>query len=163
LAVLLDGIRERSGLMLVASPPGGEMRLLADLHSALKEKSVALALLPEVPATREQFYRQFTEALHLRRFGNSNEGRTAALLGFLWAQARTGSSTVLVLDHAEKLSQEVVEEIRALNERSGSDGRFLQTILCCSRSDDVEGLQERLTDSHGAARAIEIRQKRAAI
>jgi hypothetical protein len=156
LACLLDGIRERSGVMLVACPAGGEMRLLADLRYALKEKSVALALVKDAPATRDQFYRRFSEALHLRRLGSSAEGRVGALLGFLWAQARTGAATLLVLNQAENLSGEVVEEIRALDELRGSGGRLLQTILCCTRAEGVENLQERLTDSRAAEGGVEL-------
>lgn len=163
LAVLLDGIRERSGVMLVACPAGGELRLLADLRCALKEKSLALALLEDAPTTRDQFYRQFSEALHLRRFGKSTEARMAAVLGFLWAQARAGRATLLVLNHAEQMSQEVVEEIGALNGLRGSDGRLLQTILCCSRTDDVETLRERLTDWQPTERNLGVEPKRAAI
>jgi hypothetical protein len=163
LAVLLDGIRERSGVMLVACPAGGELRLLADLRCALKEKSLALAFLEHAPATRDQFYRQVSESLHLRRLGSSHEGRLGALLGFLWAQARTGSTTLLFLNQAEKLSGEVVEEIRALNELRGSGGRLLQTILCCTQAEGVENLQERLTDSRAPERGIEPRPRRVAM
>jgi hypothetical protein len=163
LAVLLDGIRERSGLMLLACPAGGEMRLMADLRCALQEKSLALAWLEDVPATREQFYRQLSEALHLRQFGSSMEARAAALLGFLWAQARTGSATLLVLNQADKLSGDVVEELRALNDLRGTDGRLLQTILCCTRTEGVEKLQEQLTDARASERAIELPKRRAAM
>jgi hypothetical protein len=126
---LLSGVQNRRGLMLVTCTPGTEFDLLLALGDALNHQSVAFAMLLDVPSSSREFYQMIAGDMNLRCAGHSKEDYAAAVNDLIWVQESRGSTTVLILDHAQSLSLDVFAELLRLADLSGPSGRMVQTIL----------------------------------
>jgi hypothetical protein len=127
--VLWAGIQKRSGMMLATADESTELNLLLELGDALKAASIEFAVLLDPPATRDELYRMIVEDLNLHCKSSSRVERMNALKELAMQQAQRNSTTVLIVDHAQSLSVDVLLEIQRLDEWTEETGRLLQTVL----------------------------------
>lgn len=130
LACLTYGINGRKGFVLLTGEVGtGKTTLLNALLSLLKKGRVATAFLFNPLLTVNEFFEYI-----LADFGIPNEGsdKGRALLKlnhWLLERYRVGEKVVLIIDEAQDLSAELLEEIRLLTNLETSTEKLLQIIL----------------------------------
>ena len=130
LAGLLAAIQNRRGLILLIAQSGPvTTEVLRSLGDLLNEHAIEFALLPSPPATAQEFYEALAWDLALPCSGKSKTEVLFSLNDLLVQQARSRSTTVLILENAQSLSREVLEEIRLFENLQNRSGRLLQVIL----------------------------------
>jgi len=130
LACLTYGVERRRGFVLLTGEVGtGKTTLLNKLLEGLREARVATAFIFNPRLSANQF-------LHfmLGDFGISCESRMKSqvlllLNQWLLERYRTGETAVLIVDEAQNLSLEVLEEIRLLTNLETATEKLLQIVL----------------------------------
>ena len=139
LACLAYGVQRRRGFILLSGEVGtGKTTLINKLLEQLRGERVATAFIFNPRLSANQF-------LHfmLADFGITCESRmkSQALLQlnqWLLERYRAGETAVLIVDEAQNLSLEVLEEIRLLTNLETSTEKLLQIVL--SGQPEIENL-----------------------
>ena len=129
LSQLLYAIQERKGFILVTAEVGmGKTTLLQALRQELDSTTavayVSNSLLP-FPAMLEYMLEEF----ELEKPGESHAQRLMILQNFLLERHRTGQNTVLILDEAQNLYPQTLEQIRLLSNFETTKEKILQIVL----------------------------------
>jgi general secretion pathway protein A len=129
LAQLLYAIQERKGFILVTAEVGmGKTMLLQALRQELDSTTavayVSNSMLP-FPGILEYMLAEF----EIQKPGESHAQRLVALQNFLLERHRTGQSTVLILDEAQNLYPQTLEQIRLLSNFETTKEKILQIVL----------------------------------
>jgi general secretion pathway protein A len=130
LAGLTYGIENRKGIILLTGEVGtGKTTLLNKLMDWLRQKQVATAFIFNTRLTVDELF-DFVMA----DFGIACESRAKSdilmrLNRWLLDRYRAGELSVLVVDEAQNLSPQVLEEIRLLTNLETSTERLLQIVL----------------------------------
>lgn len=131
LATLLYGITRRKGFLLLTGDVGvGKTTLLrAALEALPRDVAVAFVL------NTHQLSPDDLLGTVVREFGipgqpNSRVDRLYAMADFLVSCAREGQNAVLVVDEAQNLSAEALEEVRLLSNYETLGEKLLQIVLC---------------------------------
>jgi general secretion pathway protein A len=126
---LLYGIRERKGFVQLTGEVGAGKTTLcrAMLEQLDGQFSTALILNPVLNATELM-------KLIATEFGLDVQGRdrldtVAAISGFLVKQIERGRETVLIIDEAQNLTEELLEQVRLLSNIETDDRKLLQIVL----------------------------------
>lgn len=128
-ANLLYGIRERKGFLLLTGEVGtGKTTILQRLMDEL-ESSVRFVFFYNTNLTFEELMTFICEELGLAVQDTSQLAKIRALNEFLLEQLRKGSTTVLVIDEAQNLREEIFENIRLLSNLETPREKLLQIIL----------------------------------
>ena len=131
LACLHYGIENRKGFILLTGEAGtGKTTLLNKLLESLRQQAVASAFIFNPRLNTIQFLDYM-----LGDFGLPTEPRMKSqmlmrLNQWLLERFQTGGTTVLVVDEAQNLSLEVLEEVRLLTNFETSSEKLLQIVLC---------------------------------
>ncbi len=131
LACLTYGIQTRKGFILLAGEVGtGKTTLLNKLLDWLRQEHVATAFVFNPRLSVTQFF-----DFMMADFGIACETRIKsqmllALNHWLLERYRAGQRAVLVVDEAQNLSAEMLEEIRLLTNLETSTEKLLQIVLC---------------------------------
>lgn len=131
LAALHYGIRRHKGFVVVTGEVGtGKTLLLRCLLRLLKDsKDVAYAYLFNSRLTPTEFLQYILADFGLSAPGK-NKGELLLNLGqFLVSRGSRGLTTVLIIDEAHLLSEELLEEVRLLSNLETTDDKLLQIIL----------------------------------
>lgn len=152
LSKLMRAVRGRMGLIVLTGEAGtGKTTLLERLGDYLAEDSVEFALLLDSRLSANEFYEFLACDMALPCTRRSKVAVLESLRELLIEQAGKGSTAALLIDDAEHLDWEVLEEIRMLDNLQHRTGRLLQTILCGSseldrrlESDELCQLRERV-------------------
>lgn len=126
---LLYGIRERKGFVQLTGEVGAGKTTLcrAMLDQLGKNFTAALILNPVLDA--EQLMKAIAMEFCLNVKGLDKLETMAAINLFLLAQAEHGRDTVLVIDEAQNLTPELLEEVRLLSNLETDDRKLLQIVL----------------------------------
>lgn len=130
LACLTYGIQKRKGFVLLTGEVGtGKTTLLNKLLNWLRGQRVATAFIFN-PRLDENQFLDFMMA----DFGIACESPLKSqvlvrLNQWLLERYRTGENAALIVDEAQNLSPEVLEEIRLLTNLETSTGKLLQIVL----------------------------------
>ena len=130
LACLYYGIQSRRGFVLLTGEVGtGKTTVIHKLFEALRTLHVATAFVFNSRLDTDQFL-DFIMA----DFGIACESRMKSqillrLNEWLLARYRAGKSAVLIVDEAQNLSNEMLEEIRLLTNLETSTAKLLQIVL----------------------------------
>ncbi|MCC7174472.1 MAG: AAA family ATPase [Bryobacterales bacterium] len=131
LAELARGIRLRSGVAVLTGRAGtGKTTLLLRLAERLVRESIEFGLILNPGAGSLDFYESLARDLYLSWTRRSREEVLQSLAEFLHDQARRGSTTALLIDNAQDLDREVLEDLRLLDELRDRRGRLAQVVLC---------------------------------
>jgi putative secretion ATPase (PEP-CTERM system associated) len=128
-AHLIYGIRERGGFIVVTGDIGtGKTTLCRALLSHLDANTlVAFVFNPTLSAL--ELLKSINEDFGIRSDGNTQKELIDELNRFLLEKRREGKNTVLIIDEAQNLQQEVLEHIRLLSNLETDTEKLLQIIL----------------------------------
>jgi general secretion pathway protein A len=153
LASLGFGIRNRYGIILMTGEVGtGKTTLIHALLDGLRQIKVATAFIFNTRLSVDGLF-----SCLLADFGIPGEYKTkeealGRLNRWLLDRFRAGQTAVLILDEAQNLSTEVLEEIRLLTNLETSTDKLLQIVLSGQpeleeklRQTDLRQLRQRIT------------------
>lgn len=131
LAHLIYGVRESGGFIQLTGEVGtGKTTLVRSLLQQLPDfADVAVVLNSQL--SRIEFMTAICEELHvaLPEQRNSVKALTDALNGFLLHNHSLGRRTILIVDEAQNLRLEVLEQVRLLTNLETAKQKLLQIIL----------------------------------
>ncbi len=123
------GIRERSGFVLLTGEVGsGKTTLIRDLISKNYEH-VVLSKIFNTCVTSEQMLAMINDDFGIVTDRNDKVSLIRDLNTFLVEQYAKGNQSILIIDEAQNLTPQLLEEIRMLSNLETSDCKLLQIIL----------------------------------
>jgi putative secretion ATPase (PEP-CTERM system associated) len=123
------GIRERSGFILLTGEVGsGKTTLIRDLLDKSYEH-VVLSKIFNTRVTSEQLLAMINDDFGLDVQGKDKITLIRDLNVFLIDQYAAGNQPILIIDEAQNLSSELLEEVRMLSNLEASSSKLLQIIL----------------------------------
>jgi putative secretion ATPase (PEP-CTERM system associated) len=123
------GIRERSGFILLTGEVGsGKTTLIRDLYNKHYER-VVLAKIFNTCVSSEQLLAMINDDFGLPVSGKDKVTLIRDLNRFLVEQYACGNQPILIIDEAQNLGTELLEEIRMLSNLETDDSKLLQIIL----------------------------------
>jgi putative secretion ATPase (PEP-CTERM system associated) len=129
LAYLDYGIRERSGFILLTGEVGsGKTTLIRDLLDKHYEH-VVLSMIFNTRVTSEQLLAMINEDFGLPVQDKDKVTLIRDLNGFLISQYAAGNQPILIIDEAQNLSADLLEEVRMLSNLEASNSKLLQIVL----------------------------------
>ncbi|HEY1500120.1 MAG TPA: AAA family ATPase [Acidobacteriaceae bacterium] len=131
LAALHYGIRRHKGFVVVTGEVGtGKTLLLRCLLRLLKEsKDISYAYLFNSRLSPTEFLQYVLSDFGLPASGKNKSELLLDLGQFLVSRGSKGLTTVLIVDEAHHLSEELLEEVRLLSNLETTDDKLLQIVL----------------------------------
>lgn len=147
---LLFGIKERKGFIQITGEIGaGKTTLCRALLEQLgPEFRTALVLNPKMTST--QLIRTILGELGLDNRVNDRVALLERLNGFLLERAAAGEEVLLILDDAQAMEPELLEQVRLLSNLETNERKLLQIVLIGQPElketlDRIEQLRQRIT------------------
>ncbi|NOR50329.1 MAG: AAA family ATPase, partial [Desulfuromonadales bacterium] len=129
-AHLIYGIESRAGFVEVTGEVGtGKTTILRTLLSHLDEDKYRVSFIFNPKLTAFELLRNINREFGVIDDGLSNADLVHALNEFLLAENQAGRTPVLVIDEAQNLSGEVLEQIRLLSNLETEEDKLIQVIL----------------------------------
>ncbi|BCR05285.1 ATPase [Desulfuromonas versatilis] len=123
------GIRERAGFILFTGEVGaGKTTIIRDIVNNL-EDDVALSLVFNTSVNGEQLIAMINEDFGLEATGKGKVELLRELNDFLVERAAERVRPILIIDEAQNLSAEALEEIRLLSNLEADSFKLIQIIL----------------------------------
>jgi putative secretion ATPase (PEP-CTERM system associated) len=128
--IYLDyGIRERAGFILLTGEVGsGKTTLIRDLLNKKYDK-VVLAKVFNTRVSSEQLLAMINDDFGLPAAGKDKVSLIRELNDFLLEQYAAGRQPILIIDEAQNLAADLLEEVRMLSNLEHSHGKLLQIML----------------------------------
>jgi type II secretory pathway predicted ATPase ExeA len=128
-ASLLYGVRERKGFIVLTGEVGtGKTTLLRRLMNS-PEENVELVFFYNTTLSFEELVSFACDELGLPVKGSGRLQKIQALNEFLIAQSQRGGTVVLLVDEAQNLTDDVLENLRLLSNLETSSEKLLQIVL----------------------------------
>ena len=129
-AHLIYGIETRTGFVEVTGEVGtGKTTILRTLLSHLDEDKYRVAFIFNPKLTAFELLRNINREFGVADDGPSNPDLIHSLNEFLLEENRAGRTPILVIDEAQNLSGEVLEQIRLLSNLETEEDKLIQIIL----------------------------------
>lgn len=129
LSYLRYGIQERAGFILLTGEVGsGKTTIIRDLVSRLGS-GTRLALVFNTRVSPEQLIAMINEEFGLAVDGKDKVALLRDLNDFLIAEHARGGQPMVIIDEAQNLSAEALEEVRLLSNLEADSFKLLQIIL----------------------------------
>ena len=123
------GIRERAGFILLTGEVGsGKTTLIQDLLKKRYER-ITLAKIFNTRVSSEQLLAMINDDFGLNVAGKDKITLMRDLNDFLLEQYAAGNHPILIIDEAQNLAPDLLEEIRMLSNLESSSSKLLQIIL----------------------------------
>jgi general secretion pathway protein A len=130
LASLVYGVLRQKGFVVVTGEVGtGKTLLIRFLLETLSKNHVASAFVYNPRLSTLDFLSHVLADLHVPAGGGTKTEMLARLNNYLLARSRTGGITALVIDEAQLLSWDLLEEIRLLTNLETAQHKLLQIVL----------------------------------
>jgi general secretion pathway protein A len=130
LAALQYGITSRKGFLLLTGEVGaGKTTLLRAALQRLPEGTDVAMILNTAGLTRMDLVRLIAAEIRLPASPENKGDFILALNSLLLQRLRTGQNTVLIVDEAQNLSIEALEEIRLLSNMETESDKLIQIVL----------------------------------
>ena len=130
LANLIYGVNSRKGFIALTGEVGtGKTTMLECLRDQLGSRDIAFAFLFNSRLTPDQFFEMLAYDFALPCIRFSKTEVLFSLNNMLLDRAKTGKTSVLIVDEAHNLEWDVLEEIRLLGNLENRDGKLMQIIL----------------------------------
>jgi general secretion pathway protein A len=130
LASLVYGVQSRKGFIVLTGEVGtGKTTMLECLRDHLTAHRTPFAFLFNSRLTSEQFFEMIAYDFDLPCTRSSKTEVLIALNAMLIQRANQNETTVLIVDEAQNLDWDVLEEIRLLGNLETRRGKMLQIIL----------------------------------
>jgi general secretion pathway protein A len=123
------GIRERAGFILLTGDVGsGKTTVIRDLLSKRYER-VVLAKVFNTRVTSDQLLAMINDDFGLTVAGKDKVSLMRDLNDFLLEQYAAGNHPILIIDEAQNLAADLLEEIRMLSNLESAHSKLLQIVL----------------------------------
>src|ERR1700732_2015248 len=130
LANLIYGVQSRKGFIVLSGEVGtGKSTMLECLRGFLSAQRVEFAYVFNSRLTVDQFFEMVAYDFSLDCDRTSKTEVLFAFNEFLMHRNHSGMTTALIVDEAQNLDWEVLEEIRLLGNLENRNGKLLQIIL----------------------------------
>jgi general secretion pathway protein A len=130
LANLYYGIRKQKGFVVITGEVGtGKSLLIRCLMQTLRQSNVAFAYIFNTTLNPREFLEYVLADLGLKYTGASKTDLLVTLNNFLVDRHRRGLTTALVVDEAQNLRPDVLEEIRLLTNLETERQKLFQIVL----------------------------------
>jgi len=148
---LVEGIKQRKGFMLLTGERGvGKTTLIHHFLSLLGGSAKAIPVFQTYPAI-EDLLKYILQYLKLPWEGGNKSFLIAQFEEYLTRKADLEETPVLIIDEAQNLGREVLEELRLLAAADPRKPKFLQEILVADsgfedmlNSSDLQQLAQRI-------------------
>jgi type II secretory pathway predicted ATPase ExeA len=131
---LLYGIREKEGFVLISGDTGtGKTTLCRALLQRLDAGQVTAALLVNPLLAEEELLRAILEEFGLEARGDTRKDLLDELHTFLVEATAADKTVVLIIDEAQKLSADCLEQVRLLSNLETAKEKLIQIILVGTR------------------------------
>ena len=147
LAIVQYGVLRQKGFIVVTGEVGtGKTLIVRCLLDALTRHRVAFAFIYNPRLSVQEFLKHVLADLGLPSTSQSKVEMLSHLNSFLVERSRAGTTTALVVDEAQLLSWDLLEEIRLLTNFETSQRKLLQIVLVgqpeLDQKLDSEGLRQ---------------------
>lgn len=130
LALLTYGVQDKKGFVVVSGEVGtGKTLLVRCLLDSLNRHKIAFAFVYNPVLSVSEFLAHLLNEFGVPSKSNSKIDLLSSLNNYLLARCRRGETTALVVDEAQLLSWELLEEIRLLTNLETSQFKLLQIVL----------------------------------
>jgi len=130
LACLMYGVESRKGFVLLTGEVGtGKTTLINKLLELLRPQQVATAFIFNPNLTVPQFLDYMMTDFGIPCESKSKSQILIRFYDWLLAHHRAGGNAVLIVDEAQNLSEELLEEIRLFTNVETSEQKLLQIVL----------------------------------
>jgi len=153
LACLTYGIRQRKGFILLTGEVGtGKTTAINKMLEWLRGQQIPSAFIFNPRLTVAEFFNLMMHEFEIPCDARDKSEVILRLNDWLLSQYRSARTAVLVIDEAQNLSAELLEEIRLLTNLETSTEKLLQIVLCGQpeleerlRRHDMRQLRQRIT------------------
>jgi type II secretory pathway predicted ATPase ExeA len=130
LATLRYGIHENKGLLLLTGDIGtGKTALISALVDRLFDDNVVVAKLPDPGLDRNDFFFLVSHSFGIHNRVQDKETFTEAFDHFLERTCEQGQKALLIVDEAQIMSTDILEEVRLLSNMECRSTKLLNIIL----------------------------------
>ena len=130
LANLIYGVQSRKGFIVLTGEVGtGKTTMLECLRDHLSNHHIPFAFLFNSRLTPSEFFEMLAYDFDLKCSRHSKTEVLFTLNALLMERANQNRTTALIVDEAQNLDWEVLEEIRLLGNLENRRGKMLQIIL----------------------------------
>ncbi|WP_019623927.1 XrtA/PEP-CTERM system-associated ATPase [Thioalkalivibrio thiocyanoxidans] len=152
MAYLEYGVQQEEGFIVITGEVGaGKTTLVRSLFETLGTKPVRAAQLVSTQLDAENLLRSVCLAFGVQGTGNDKASQLRHMERFLLDTRSRGQRALLVVDEAQNLGMDAVEELRMLSNFQGIDGPLLQSFLLGQpefrdilRSENMQQLRQRV-------------------
>jgi general secretion pathway protein A len=130
LASLVYGIEEHKGFIVITGEIGsGKTTLCRCLINELNPESTRIAVIFNPKITEIELLQNINKDFGIKADYSSNKDLIRELNEFLIREANAGKSVILIIDEAQNLSLELLEQIRMLGNMETDSDNLIQIIL----------------------------------
>jgi general secretion pathway protein A len=130
LASLVYGIEERKGFIAITGEIGsGKTTLCRSLINELNPENTRIAVIFNSNLNELELLQNINEDLGIRADFTSNKDLIRELNEFLIRETNAGISVILIIDEAQNLSLQALEQIRMLGNLETETDKLIQIIL----------------------------------
>ncbi len=130
LANLVYGIRERKGFLVLTGEVGtGKTTMINALLDTLERAGILSAFIFNPLLSAAEFFEYLLADLNIKGDYKNKSHALIKLNNLLLERYRAGKPTVLIVDEAQNLSTENLEEIRLLTNLETATEKLLQIVL----------------------------------
>ncbi len=126
---LLYGIKNREGFIEIIGDVGTGKTLLCRALLALLGNKVKSALILNPPFSDVEFFEAVVRDLGIHKKMESRRGVLDSINDFVMKEYREGRNVIIIVDEAQHLSVEMLEQIRLLSNLETEKKKLLQIIL----------------------------------
>ena len=129
LARLLHAVEEREMILLTGDIGTGKTALIIALADRLADDNLVIAKLPDPGLVRNDFFFLVSHSFGIHYRVQDKETFTEAFDHFLESTCERGQNALLIVDEAQIMSTEILEEVRLLSNLECRSTRLLNILL----------------------------------
>ena len=141
LAMLKYGIHDNCGFLLLSGDVGtGKTTLINGLLESLDDQTL-IAMISDPDLEKLDFYNFLTQAFDIKKTFKSKGDFLVHFIHFLHKANSDDKKVLIIIDEAQRLSHEIMEEIRQLSNIEKKDAKLLNVFLV-GQHELIEALNE---------------------
>ncbi len=144
LASLLYGIRERKGFISVSGEVGTGKTTLLNYLLTILDKNIKTIFIYQTRISFEDLLREILRSLALRAVDGTKASMMRRLSSYLYKAYERNENLAILIDEAQNLSEELLEELRMLSNIETGEAKLFQIVLVGQPELEVKLNHERL-------------------